>query len=508
MLANLSDLVSVINAQGHLTYVSPSATRLVGRRVDDRFGASILDFAHPDDVQMAADRLQGAIAQPGLVDPFEARLLHEDGTYRTFEVCASSLLDDPAVQGIIVNSRDITDRVTAEHAPHESERLYRTIVETADEGIWIVDENSVTTFVNGRIADMSGTTIDGMVGRHSFEFLDDDDPEFATRNLEQRRVGIGDQHDVRLVRADGSTFWGMVTATSFIDQDEAYEGTIALVTDIRNRLQTEADLRAAELARARHEGELERHRLEAEIHQTRRLESLGRLAAGVAHDFNNLVGVILNYATVAARHIDASNPAASDMVHIRRAAEQAADVTRKLLTFGRADPVHPEIFDLNELIKSVTRLVDRSFGGGITVTTRLASAGCFIEADSGQIEQLLMNLLLNARDAVGNSGAITVTTTYIEAPHSSAATNGGDIVVTVMDDGIGMPPHVLDRAFEPFFTTKPAERGTGLGLATVHAIVDRSNGHITITSEPAVGTTILVRLPTSTSTAARAVPPE
>lgn len=498
MLANLSDLVSVIDAGGNMTYLSPATRRLLGRRAADRHGASIFDYVHPDDAERAADQLTHALANPGLLAPFETRVLHDDGTYRTFEVRANNLLDDPAVKGIIVNSRDITERVNAETALHDSERLYRTIVETADEGIWMIDANAVTTFANPRMAQMHGTTSDAMIGRHVFEFMGDEGRQVTKHYLERRRAGIAEHHDFKFVRSDGSTYWATMSASPLIDQDGTYQGAIALVTDVTQRRQAEAALREVELERRRHEAERERLRLEAELQQTRRLESLGRLAAGVAHDFNNLVGVILNYAAAAAKRLDPTDPVANDVGHIHHAAEQAAGVTRKLLTFGRADPVNPEIVDLNELVDSVTQLVDRSFGERITIATQLAAGGCHIYADRGQIEQLLMNLLVNARDALPSGGTITVTTQRSTDPALPAPDSTGcDTVLTVADDGIGMSPDVVVRAFEPFFTTKPAESGTGLGLATVHAIVTRAQGHVSINSEVAVGTTVRVRLPAS-----------
>jgi signal transduction histidine kinase len=300
---------------------------------------------------------------------------------------------------------------------------------------------------------------------------------------------------VQLRRGDGSTFWAMASTAPIFDDDGTYRGAVALVTDITERRQREADLRGAELQRAHHEAELERVRLEVELNQTRRLESLGRLSAGIAHDFNNLVGVILNYAAAAAKELDATTAAMDDIAHIQQAAEQAADITRKLLSFGRTDPIHGKIFDLNQLIESVAELVGRSFGDQITIKTQLAPNGCFIDCDRSQVEQMLFNLLVNARDALTPGGTITVATRLEETTRPGSASTDFDAVLSVDDDGTGMSPDVLERAFEPFFTTKPPERGTGLGLATVHSIATRANGDVSIQSKPGVGTTVRVRLP-------------
>ena len=487
MLANLSDMVSVIDRHGAMTYVSPAAQRIVGRNPDERLGASILDYVHPDDVANTLDQLRRAREHPGLVEPFDARVLHADGTYRIFEVRANNLLDDPAIQGIIVNSRDVTDRVNAEQALHENERLYRTIVETAEEGIWMIDEDAKTTFVNRRMAELLEMKPEAVIARPLSSFMDEEGRRISARNLERRRAGISSQFDFKFIRDNDTYFWAMVSACPLLTDDGTYQGSIALVTDITDRRRVEANLRNAEIDRHRHEAEIERHRLEAELDQARRLESLGRLAAGVAHDFNNLLGVILNFARVAAKQVDERSPVADDIANIQRAAEQAADVTRKLLTFGRADAVNPEVLDLNARVEGITQLVDRSFGEGLTIETRLDPSGCIVRADAGQIEQLLMNLLVNARDALTGGGTITVTTV---TDH-----NGANVLLTVADDGPGMTADVAQRAFEPFFTTKTAEGGSGLGLATVHAIVERSGGHVSIDSTPGAGTTVRVRLP-------------
>ena len=410
MLGNVSDVVSVIDAHGKLAYVNPAGARLVGRRAEDRVGASIFDYIHPDDAELAVGKLAEALEKPGRLEPFEARLQIEDGPYLVFEVSANNLLDDPAVQGIIVTSRDVTDRVVAEAELRERERLYRTIVETADEGIWMIDASASTTFANHRMADMLGTTTEAMIGRDVFEFMDDDGREIAERNLARRRVGISDRHDFKFRRRDGTTFWAMLSAAPITADDGTYQGAIALVTDMTERRLAEAALRTAEIEQHRQLAQLERHQLEAQLAQAQRLESLGRLAGGIAHDFNNLNGVILNYTAAIAKQLDESSPAAADLAQIQRAAEQAAGLTRKLLIFGRVDRGRPELLDLNDLVVESTQLVDRPFGADIALVTQLEPEGCPTRADRAQIEQLLMNLLVNARDALPDGGTITVTT--------------------------------------------------------------------------------------------------
>jgi signal transduction histidine kinase/CheY-like chemotaxis protein len=248
---------------------------------------------------------------------------------------------------------------------------------------------------------------------------------------------------------------------------------------------------------------------QAQLLQAQRLENLGQLAGGVAHDFNNLLAVILNYVTFATEELTAATEsdwaehcesARSDLGQIKRAGERAASLTRQLLAFARREVIQPQVLDLNTAITAVEEMLHRTIGEHVELVTSLASDLNPVLADPGQVEQVLVNLALNARDAMLAGGTLTIDTTNITVDGDSVAggstsRQGQNVRLRVSDTGTGMPPEVIEHAFEPFYTTKLDGTGTGLGLATVYGIVTQAEGQIQVHSEPGSGTTFTITLP-------------
>jgi PAS domain S-box-containing protein len=243
--------------------------------------------------------------------------------------------------------------------------------------------------------------------------------------------------------------------------------------------------------------------LQSQLHQTQRLEVLGQLAGGVAHDFNNLLAVILNYAALIAEELAAPEPelgsAGRDVAQIRRAAERAADLTHQLLAFARREVVQPRVLDLNHTVTQVEQLLRRTIGADVLLRTDLAADLWPVLADAGQIEQVLVNLAVNARDAMSAGGTLSIDTAnvIIDAPveGNTLLQVGRHVRLQVSDTGSGMPADIIDHVFEPFFTTKSEGDGTGLGLSTVYGIVAQAEGTITIQSQPGAGTTFTILVP-------------
>jgi nitrogen-specific signal transduction histidine kinase/CheY-like chemotaxis protein len=254
--------------------------------------------------------------------------------------------------------------------------------------------------------------------------------------------------------------------------------------------------------------------------QAQRLESLGQLAGGVAHDFNNLLAVILNYAAFAAEELGAATEpdwarrcrsACDDLGQISRAGEQAASLTRQLLAFARREVVQPQVLNLDTVITGVEGMLHRTLGEHVELVTSLAGDLHPVLADPGQLEQVLVNLAVNARDAMPGGGTLSIDTSNITVDADSIAGGaesppGQQVRLRVSDTGTGMSPAVIEHAFEPFFTTKSDSGGTGLGLATVYGILKQADGHIRIYSEPGGGTTFSITLPATTQTAAPQTP--
>jgi PAS domain S-box-containing protein len=238
----------------------------------------------------------------------------------------------------------------------------------------------------------------------------------------------------------------------------------------------------------------ERQQLEAELRQAQKMEAIGRLAGGVAHDFNNMLNVILGYSTMLLDDLTPSNPWHDPLSEIKRAGERSAELTHQLLAFSRQEPVEGKIVDLNEAIQGTLRMVRRVLGEDVDMATAFAAEPCCTNIAPGQVEQILMNLVVNARDAMPNGGTLIVGTALVDLTEAGAAQHNGArpgrySMVSVSDNGTGMDATTLERIFEPFFTTKDQGKGTGLGLSTVFGIVRQNGGYITVDSAVGVGTT-------------------
>ena len=268
----------------------------------------------------------------------------------------------------------------------------------------------------------------------------------------------------------------------------------------------DVELTSIRLAYAGHDARLvvvedltENKKLEGQLQQSQRLETIGQLAGGIAHDFNNLLAVILNYADFVAEELPEGD-LRRDVEEIQRAASRAADLTRQLLIFARREVTNPQVLDLNAIVNGVEKLLRRTIGEDVELTLSLADDLPCVRADPGQMEQVFLNLTLNARDAMPTGGSLVVETSAVDLDAAREVGRpdvapGSYVRLSVSDTGVGMSPEVAARAFEPFFTTKPPGHGTGLGLATVYGIVTQAGGNITISSEPGSGTRLSIHLP-------------
>ncbi len=316
---------------------------------------------------------------------------------------------------------------------------------------------------------------------------------------------MGADLELPAVRSDGTEFPAEISLSGLSADGQPL--IIVTIRDISERLAVQAE-------RERLRAEAEQERTQRRLQQAQKLESLGQLVGGVAHDFNNLINIITGYTNLTgdqlaplARHDQRLKPVLSDMNQVREAAEQAARLTRQLLTFARHDLVKPEVLSLNDIVEGAGQLLHRTLGEHIDLEI-IGNPGLWpARADRGQLEQVLVNLAINARDAMPRGGKLSIETGNLEADAIYAQSRPGlrpgrYVRLRVSDTGTGMDQATIDRVFEPFFTTKPKGHGTGLGLSTVYGIVTQAGGTVQIYSEPGLGTTFTVLLPASRETAA------
>jgi PAS domain S-box-containing protein len=368
-------------------------------------------------------------------------------------------------------------------ASHDTDQLYRTLFHEAPDAMLVLEDGQIV-LANAQAERLYGYTANELVGAQAEQLLTaqtiDDETRRAARDVSDRRTKpLGTGLHLPAQRKDGTSFTADLSLSRIVGP-AGEELTMSAVRDASARLEREAMST--------------RRALEAHRERAGRLESLGQLAGGVAHDFNNLLGVILNYATLLEREV--SDPTASaDLGEIRTAAERAAALTRQLLTFARRDVVDPEPLDVNAVIRDITELLGRTLGERVELRLRLAEKPLVAVIDRHQLDQVVLNLAINARDAMSTGGVLTIATR-----HDSGRDGSCLVVLSITDDGEGMAPDVAERAFEPFFSTKPKGAGTGLGLSTVYGIVQQNRGDVMIDSVAGLGTTITVVLPCATET--------
>jgi PAS domain S-box-containing protein len=381
---------------------------------------------------------------------------------------------------------DVTRQRLAEAALRRSEKRYRDLVNHLPAVVCEVDRKGTVRFVNEAIRTIAGRDPKDVMGRNIRTLVDMEPDERKRRNTFDALVtGKLSDTPVPIKAADGSSRLISWVSLPVTEEGPGGEDTfVCLGLDVTER----------------HRMEEEKARLREQLHHSQRLESLGRLAGGIAHDFNNLLTIVLSYANFLAGSTDGNDPRSADIRQIVKAGERAAEMTRQLLTFGRKEMIKPEIVDVNDAIRGLEMLFRRTLGEDICLELDLDSELGNVEIDPGQLEQALVNLAVNSRDAMPRGGRLTIRTRAVEMEAERARSYesikpGPHIRIQVEDTGCGIPEEATDKVLEPFYTTKPSGRGTGLGLAMVYGIVKRAGGGLWIDSKQGEGTTMTIDLP-------------
>ena len=478
LVQNSSDLVTIVAPDGVILYASDSANRIVGYAPAELVGSNLLAYLDPED----QDRVLGLLTQNGKQSgdgPIEFSLRRGDGTPVWLEAVGTDLLTDPTIRGIVLNARDVSERKRADRALRESEERYRDLFDNASDLVCMAAPDGSLLYVNKAWHHGTGYTMDEICRMQLIDVVHPDSRSHFKAVFQQ--VVAGDRLDhVELIflPKNGSpiTVEGNLSCTFKDGQPSVIRG---IYRDITERKRVEEHLRRAE-----------------------RMQAAGKLAGGVAHEVNNMMTGVIGFSEFLLRSLDPSDPRRADVEEVIRAGTRAADVTRQLLAFTRQQFLRPQMVQINAVVAEMEKMLRHSLGEDKHLEFRLSDEAGQMRADRGQLEQVLINLVLNARDAIDEHGRVTIETAstvldaaYAERHEGVNIPPGRYVVLAVSDTGCGMDPDVQTRIFEPFFTTKPIGQGTGLGLSTVYGIVKQSGGFVWVYSEPGQGSVFKVYLP-------------
>lgn len=481
LVENIGEIITILEPGGAILYKSAAIEPVLGYGADALVGRNAFDLIHRDDVNAVRAVFAAALAAPGEHFPYIVRFRHHDGSWQWLEGVVVNLLHDPDVGGLVATSRDVTEQ-------RKAERHFQRLVESVrDYAIFTLDDGGTVLSWNAGAERMTGYTADEAIGSPFTLFYRDEDlgAGAAERELRQARdAGTATGSGLRK-RKDGTNFWSHEVLTVLEDGQGPEMEFVKVVQDISELEEAEARI----------------ERAEEQLRQSQKMEAVGRLASGIAHDFNNLLTAIRGNAEFLLQDLDPEGDSHADAEEIKRAADRAAALTAQLLTFGRKQALNPRVLELNALVAGIEKILRRVIGEDIEFVTRLDPSLRRVRVDSGQIGQVLMNLAVNARDAMPRGGKLIVRSQNVDVDEQYARdyaftiAPGEYVMLSVSDTGDGMSKAVRERIFEPFFTTKEEGKGTGLGLATVYGIVQQSGGHIHVYSEPGHGTTFRVYLP-------------
>jgi PAS domain S-box-containing protein len=480
------DAVMSSTLDGVITSWNPGAEAVYGYTAQEMVGREALMLfppGHTGERAAILDRIRAGHR----VEEVEARRVRKDGTVIDTATSVSPVRDAAgAVTGAVAVARDIT----AAKAAREAQSRLAAIVESSPDAIVGRTLDGVITSWNPGAVDMYGYAADEMIGHNVSELAPSARAGELALILDRVRRGQRvENFETQRIRKDGAVIDVSVSVSPIRDAGGAVTGAAAVTRDITERRRAEGERRGAE----------------ARLHQAERMETVGQLAGGIAHDFNNLLGAMIGYAELAAT--EATDPdVRADVQEILSTAQRAAALTRDLLVFSRREPGEPGELDLNAVIAGVQGMLAVSVGEHIQVRVEPAAALPAVHADRGRMEQVLLNLAVNARDAMPEGGVLTITTGVAEllvgdARLATGTDPGRFVELAVSDTGTGMSETVAAHIFEPFFTTKPHERGTGLGLATVYGIITGAGGCLGVDSAPGAGTTFRLYLPAAAAPA-------
>jgi PAS domain S-box-containing protein len=471
VLEATSDGFVALDSQWRYTYVNAHAGHMFGRDPQSLIGKNIwAEF--PEGVGQPFQREYERAMADGQPHEIEAY-------YPPYERWFENRIF-PYAGGLAIFFQDVTEQRVASHRLRESEQRYRSLFEHNPDAVYSFDVEGRFTSANAACEELTGCTIDELIGTPFATLVVPEHRERANQHFLTAMRGKATSYDEAIVHKSGRRVEISVTKLPII-----VDGKVVGVYGIAKDLTWQREL-------------------EWRLQQSQKMEAVGRVAGGVAHDFNNLLTIIQGCATFLARDIPEPSPSHRDVEEIQNAARRAGELTQQLLAFSRKQVLRPQMMDVNRHVLRFAETLRRIVGDAIAVETDLAPDTWPVFADAGQIERVLMNLGMNARDAMPNGGTIRVGTENIVIGREAAGNPapGNYVEITVEDTGTGIDPAVLPYLFEPFVTTKPAGVGTGLGLSTAHGIVQQTGGVLRASSTPGRGSRFSVILPRAVAAAA------
>ena len=475
---NAADMIAVVDTHGKRLFNSLSYQRVLGYSPEELQASSAFEQIHPDDrerVKRAAEEARST----GVGKTLQYRIRHKNGNWLVLESTSSVIRNAKGEpEKLVIVNRDTTERKRAEEALRRSEADFRSVVEDAPYGIYRASVTGLLMQVNPALRKMLGYA-------HELDL-----------------VGKDLAADVFRHSAEYQRFAELLTHAEEVKDIEMewkkQDDTPITVRCSGRRINDEQGIPAYFEVFA--EDVTEKRVLEKQLRMAQKMEAIGRLSGGIAHDFNNLLGVIIGYSRVLRKSLGTENELSEHAAEIEKAGQRAAAMTKQLLAFSRQQVLTPAIINLNMLVTDMEKMLPRLLGEDIEVSLEMDPELGSVKADQSQVEQVIMNLAVNARDAMPAGGKLKIKTANAQLDQSYTRTHPGSrvgnyVLLSVNDSGTGMDPGILAHIFEPFFTTKERGKGTGLGLATVYGIVKQSNGYIWVESSPGQGASFQIYLP-------------
>lgn len=473
LLENLTDVVYCLDVDGTLLSVNKSAARLLGYKPGEVIGRNIAEVIPEWARKHVPGNLQ-KVLQEGVAQGI-SQYRGKDGSIFYLEYSSTLIQPDDQPAYVVGVARDVTDRIVTKKALKESEAKFKLLVESAHDGITYVDPSGYIQFCNPRMKEILRDP--APEGKDLREYYDEENRRILEEHLAVRSRGESTTYLVTLTDLDGNSHKTVVSGTPYLDGKGNYIGSIGVYTDVS-----------------------ELKKLEAQLQQSQKMEAIGTLAGGIAHDFNNILSGVLGYASLLKTHTFPESQLAHYAEMIEKSAERGATLAGQLLAFSRKGKRFIQTVEVHQLIDDVVEILKRTLDRKISVRCRKEAHSSAVEGDPGQIQQVLMNLCINAKDAMPEGGRLLLSTKMVDLDEAFCRGHdglcpGAFLEINVEDNGEGMGDQVKSRLFEPFFTTKEDGKGTGLGLAMVYGTVKGHGGAIKVYSEVGRGSVFKVLLP-------------